>query len=316
MVNVGWGRKETQFHGKAGKEAALSGGVVRMEVDGEENGQQKAVDDLVGDDGLPRISWRGDGLYFSINSLDPIFSTAKDGAETFLNHRRQVRVYSRNPEIALSTTSEAIMGLEASTSWRPSGNLIASVQRFGPSGSNGGLETGEGGDRGRCDIIFLERNGLRHGEFRLREDKLERYVEGAREVKKGRKEGIPKFEVRELAWNSDSTILAVWISRYSRDESQTQLNGDHIMNSQGQKDSEQDQDSDVVQLWTTNNYHWYLKQEWKPKRSFHEKSTGGKKGSAQQITGRKEKERSAKRFEGLMWHPEKADELWLISKSE
>lgn len=48
---------------------------------------------------------------------------------------------------------------------------------------------------------MLERNGLRHGGFELREDKAD-WEDG---------------RVRELAWNSDSEVLAVWIERKERD---------------------------------------------------------------------------------------------------
>lgn len=65
--------------------------------------------------------------------------------------------------------------LEHGLSWRPSGNLIASSQRL-PH---------------RHDIVFFERNGLRHGEFTLRES--------------------DQHKVIELLWNSDSSILAVWM---------------------------------------------------------------------------------------------------------
>ncbi|KAF9164239.1 hypothetical protein DFQ26_001667 [Actinomortierella ambigua] len=171
-VNVGWGKKETQFHGSEGKVAA-----------------QRKVDASTftyspDDDQRPRLSWRGDGTYFSCSTMDSQYG------------RRVIRVYNR--EAVLQNTSEAVDMLEHSLSWRPSGNLIASSQRL-PH---------------RHDIVFFERNGLRHGEFSLREDK--------------------ETVVKEVLWNCDSTVLAVWLER---------TNGS------------------CVQLWMMNNYHWYLKQE-------------------------------------------------------
>lgn len=59
--------------------------------------------------------------------------------------------------------------------FRPSGNLIVSSQRL-PH---------------RHDIVFLERNGLRHGEFTLREK--------------------TNHKLLEVSWNADSTMLAVWL---------------------------------------------------------------------------------------------------------
>ena len=57
-VSVGWGRKETQFHGRAGKQAAQS-----KQLD---SATLSADDDL-----LPRLSWRGDGAFFCCSTVDP-----------------------------------------------------------------------------------------------------------------------------------------------------------------------------------------------------------------------------------------------------
>ena len=166
QVNVGWGSKQTQFHGSLGKAAART---------------DPASIDSVGsspdDDSQPRISWRGDGSYFSISIL-------QKGDHPSSRKKRVIRVYDRQG--ALQSTSEPVAGLEHPLSWRPSGNLIASSQRFG-------FEGGGAGRPDRHDIVFFERNGLRHGEFRLRES--------------------GRYKVRELLWNSDSDILAVWIER-------------------------------------------------------------------------------------------------------
>mmetsp|Transcript_9953 Transcript_9953/g.30084 ORF Transcript_9953/g.30084 Transcript_9953/m.30084 type:complete len:307 (-) Transcript_9953:9-929(-) len=147
-INVGWGKRETQFQGKAGK-AAIHQPLPDAEVPA--------------DDSAPRISWRGDGEFFAT-------STKPDGCP------RRLRVWDRNG--VLQSTSEKVNGLEQSLAWRPSGNLIASTQRL-PN---------------RHDVVFFERNGLRHGEFTL--------PFAAREV-----------QVIELGWNCDSTVLAVWIER-------------------------------------------------------------------------------------------------------
>ena len=58
FVNVGWGKKETQFHGSLGKSAA------KTETPKVENSISED------DDLLPRISWRGDGSYFVVSVAD------------------------------------------------------------------------------------------------------------------------------------------------------------------------------------------------------------------------------------------------------
>jgi elongator complex protein 1 len=108
-----------------------------------------------------------------------------------------MRVYSRDG--VLDSVSEPVDYFEGPLSWRPAGNIIAGVRSV---------------DDG-AEVIFFERNGLRHGEFKLRLSKDEMTNCGG---------------VKELHWNVDSTVLAVCFARR-------------------------------VQLWTTGNYHYYLKQE-------------------------------------------------------
>ncbi|KAF7721259.1 hypothetical protein EC973_004986 [Apophysomyces ossiformis] len=175
--SVGWGRKETQFHGSAGKQAALH------KVD---TSKFTVSED---DDHMPRVAWRGDGRLFTCSDIDPRKAA------------RVIRVYNR--EGVLQNTSEPVDRLEHVLDWRPSGNLIVSSQRL-PH---------------RHDIVFLEKNGLRHGEFTLRES--------------------TNHKLLEVSWNADSTVLAVWLESELTNSGKTQR---------------------TVQLWTSNNYYWYMKQ--------------------------------------------------------
>ncbi|KAL5004669.1 hypothetical protein ScPMuIL_018125 [Solemya velum] len=124
FITVGWGKKETQFHGSEGKGAA----------------KKKSVDvnpAMFWDDTKPRVSWRGDGQNFVVSSVDP-----STGA-------RKLRVWSR--ECTHLSTSEDVDGVEQSLAWKPSGGLIATSQT----------------KQNKHDIIFFEKNGLRHLEFTL-----------------------------------------------------------------------------------------------------------------------------------------------------
>ncbi|OTB04145.1 hypothetical protein M426DRAFT_164010 [Hypoxylon sp. CI-4A] len=172
-VSVGWGKKETQFQGRGAK--ALRDPTIPEKID------QGTFSP--NDDGSTTISWRGDGAYVAINSVEA-------------GIRRAIRVYSRDG--VLDSVSEPVDGMEGALSWRPAGNLMAGIQRL----------------EDRVDVVFFERNGLRHGQFSLRspEDRSLAYD-----------------QIR-LAWNSDSTVLAVTLD-------------------------------DRIQFWTMGNYHWYLKQE-------------------------------------------------------
>ncbi|NXD28826.1 ELP1 protein, partial [Spelaeornis formosus] len=177
FVALGWGKKETQFHGSEGKQAA-------------HRKQTEVSPAPVWDDGRPQVTWRGDGQFFAVSAICP-----ETGA-------RKVWVWSR--ELVLQSTSEPISGLEQAVSWKPSGNLIASTQE----------------KPNRHDVVFLEKNGLLHGEFTL-------------PFQKG------QVKVNKMLWNADSTILAIWLEDLKVENSNP---------------------STYVQLWTTGNYHWYLKQ--------------------------------------------------------
>uniref|UniRef100_A0A4W4HKP5 Elongator complex protein 1 n=1 Tax=Electrophorus electricus TaxID=8005 RepID=A0A4W4HKP5_ELEEL len=172
FITVGWGKKETQFHGSEGKLAAQRKAAVI----------QPAVP---WDDRRPRITWRGDGQLFAISAICPHTGC------------RKVRVWNR--ECILQATSEVVNGLEQPLCWKPSGSLMASTQRH-PN---------------KHSVVFMEKNGLLHGDFTLPFTK-------------------DQVKVKELLWNSDSTVLAIWLEDLTPGED--------------------------VQLWTVGNSHWYLKQ--------------------------------------------------------
>ncbi|TFK65584.1 IkappaB kinase complex, IKAP component [Pluteus cervinus] len=244
-INVGWGSKQTQFHGSLGKAAAQAP-------------KTTVVGSSPDDDYLPRITWRGDAAYFVISALSP----PPPPNSTSRLRRRILRVYDR--EGRLQTTSEDVGGLECSVAWRPSGNLIASTQRFG------GFDGAGVGREGRHDVIFFERNGLRHGEFSLFVGRTT--ASGKEKAVNDDAGGVVKrrwgYRVKELGWNADSTVLSIWVEH---------------------------DEADVVQLWTTGNYHWYLKQEiWAPKKQTGEPA----------------------RFTSLTWHPEQVLVLRLTTTSQ
>ncbi len=113
--------------------------------------------------------------------------------------RRTIRVYNR--DAVLQSTVETTPGLEHPLAWRPSGNFIATTQRFfGPEfGYGGGV-----GREGRHDIVFFERNGLR----RLEVDG--HWVESPQAPTKDTKGRVTwGYKVVEMSWSCDSNILAI-----------------------------------------------------------------------------------------------------------
>eukprot|EP00055_Hartaetosiga_balthica_P008303 m.30465 g.30465 ORF g.30465 m.30465 type:complete len:1546 (-) comp6230_c0_seq1:74-4711(-) len=188
-INVGWGKKETQFQGKAGKLV----------------NQPKIIAASVPfDDRKPRLSWRGDGQFFATSTYD--------------EDTRVIRIWTREGE--LSATSELIGGLESALAWRPSGNLIASTQRL-PH---------------RHDVVFFERNGLRHGDFSL--------PFAAREM-----------HVVSLSWSCDSSTLCVWCVSLP----EFQEDGEHVFDSQEGVLS--NTKTTHLLFYRSSNYHWYLQQD-------------------------------------------------------
>ncbi|SZF05872.1 unnamed protein product [Blumeria hordei] len=158
QVSVGWGKKETQFQGRGAK--ALKDPTVPEKID---EGTLSPKDDT-----KHRISWRGDGAFVAVSSIQD-------------NKRRVIRVYSRDG--SLESVSEPVDGLEGPLSWRPTGNLISSIQRI----------------QDRVDVVFFERNGLRHGQFSLRLISTDTQ---------------PSDQILDLFWNSDSTVLAVVLTNH------------------------------------------------------------------------------------------------------
>ncbi|KAL0127474.1 hypothetical protein PUN28_005627 [Cardiocondyla obscurior] len=94
FINVGWGKKETQFHGSVGKAAAQA--------------KQEQLIPNEHDNSQTCIAWREDGTLFAVNFLHK---------ETKI---RQFKIFNR--EGVLYYTSEHVNGLEECIAW---GNIIA-----------------------------------------------------------------------------------------------------------------------------------------------------------------------------------------------
>lgn len=210
-VSVGWGKKETQFKGKGArasererdalKHAGLAeNSLLKDPTVGEvERGTLSSADT-----NTAKISWRGDSAYVAVSTAELV--AVQDTGESY--DRRVIRVFSREGE--LESVSEAVDGLEQNLAWRPQGHMAATQRHMREPEDDGEPEVAL-----EClDIVFFEKNGLRHGEFDSRLDETD--------------------TVLDLQWSCDSSVLAVACQRG---------------------------DKRHVQLWTTKNYHWYLKQD-------------------------------------------------------
>lgn len=201
-VTVGWGKKETQFRGK-GARAMEREALASLKASGLVGNQLRdptmpyMVDTGVitaMDNHKTNISWRGDCEFFAVSAVETVDGSSE--AEESIQ-RRVIRVYTRDGQ--LDSASEPVDGMEHGLSWKPQGSLIASMKR-----------TTHIEDENALELIFFERNGLRHGEFDTR---------------------LPLDEkIKQLTWNCSSEVLTIVLE-------------------------------DRIQLWTTKNYHWYLKQD-------------------------------------------------------
>ncbi|KAL3233433.1 hypothetical protein RNJ44_03473 [Nakaseomyces bracarensis] len=180
-VTVGWGKKETQFRGKGARAmerdalASLkASGLVGTELRDPtmpymvDSGETTSLDTKE-----VTISWRGDCEYFAVSTIETVTSTEDEMTEV---NRRAFRVFTRDG--VLDSASEPVDGMEHNLSWKPQGSLIASIQRKTYLDEESSL-----------DLIFFERNGLRHGEFDTR---------------------LPlDEEVRSICWNCNSEVLTI-----------------------------------------------------------------------------------------------------------
>lgn len=180
-VSVGWGKKETQFRGKGARamervalESLKASGLVGNELRDPTMPYRVHSGKITEmDGGKIEISWRGDCEYFVVSSIEKVTDPAKE--EDSMD-RRALRVFTRDG--VLDSASEPIDGMEGNVSWKPQGSLIASIQR----------KTEIVGEES-LDLIFFERNGLRHGEFDTR---------------------LPLDEpVMDICWNSNSELLTI-----------------------------------------------------------------------------------------------------------
>ncbi|KAH9816688.1 IKI3 family-domain-containing protein [Melampsora americana] len=154
---------------------------------------------------------------------------------------RSIKVYSRTASLSSSSTRINPLLLHGPIAWRPEGSIIASSV-YDPSTD-------------KVDIIFFERNGLQRYGFSLKEE-----------------DRVQK--VFALAWNSDSTVLAIGLEKKITDDTSSPVSTQRS-----------------VQLWTRNNYHWYLKSE--VQSDLHPQGI----------------------LNFIMWHPEKPLHLYLGTAS-
>ncbi|GIL52022.1 hypothetical protein Vafri_7984, partial [Volvox africanus] len=185
-----------------------------------------------------RLSWRGDGKFFAIVCRDPTMAAATTapsamkasgpptGAPALPPFR--VRIWDRST-LELHAVCEAAEGLIPLPAWQPNGRHLyvpgeTAVPLAGNSAGGGSAWTATATGSG-ASILLYERNGLRHGDFRLP-------ISGP---------------VWNLAWSCDSELLAVVTAP------QTLTPG---LGAMGENSGEW-----AVQLWHRSNWHWYLKHE-------------------------------------------------------
>nr|XP_027195377.1 elongator complex protein 1-like isoform X2 [Dermatophagoides pteronyssinus] len=160
--------------------------------------EQQTIPLIELDDRKCFIDWKHDDYHYTINFLSP-------------KGYRLLKIFNRDG--ILQHTSESIPGLQKVIAWKPSGSLIASAQLTANS----------------YDIIFFEKNGLKHGQFKLPSCFK-----------------VNEFQIETIAWSYDSSILLVAGFRTTPTI-----------------DTEDERKNKIQEIlfFTQNNYHWYLKQK-------------------------------------------------------
>jgi hypothetical protein len=164
------------------------------------------------------VSWRGDGMQFSMYSVDATDNIAK------------VRLFSKDLELLFEGRSvgdgaqAVVKNLLPAMAYATNGSLIAVAQQRTPK---------------KQQVVFLERSGLRHGEFDLQDPSPP--PEGLAGS------GTGTCCVVHLEWNLESTLLAVVLEHEGSDKAVGESTTAPYR---------------TVQLYHRNNYYWYLKQQW------------------------------------------------------
>ncbi|GIL71049.1 hypothetical protein Vretimale_4117 [Volvox reticuliferus] len=173
-----------------------------------------------------RLSWRGDGKFFAIVCRDPTMAGATAGARVLPPYR--VRIWDRST-FELHAVCEAAEGLMPLPAWQPNGRhlyvpVTTAVSSVDDSAGGGSVQTAMTAELGPL-ILLYERNGLRHGSFRLPSN----------------------GPVWNLAWSCDSELLAVVTAPHALTPG---------FGAVGTGTGEW-----TIQIWHRSNWHWYLKHE-------------------------------------------------------
>ena len=163
------------------------------------------------------FSWRGDGEYLSMITVD-----ADDGLARARVFTKDLELHATGRNVADGPAS-ALKNLDPVVAYATNGSLVALAQQR---------------SRAKLQVVFVERNGLRHGEFDVRCP--------SPDSESG------QWEVQSLHWDMPSTLLAVglrWRGAAGDDDGNGADNG--VATRQP-----------AVQIYYRSNYHWYLKQQW------------------------------------------------------
>eukprot|EP00127_Corallochytrium_limacisporum_P000989 Clim_evm73s33 gene=Clim_evmTU73s33 len=214
-VSVGWGKEETQFKGSGARaEERKAGGTNAIAERVRKDTLAKIHTTHRTQDPRAYIAWRGDDEYFAVNAVDEHEAEGKA-------FERHVRIFNREGQ--LHSLGVEVLGLEGPITWRPDGRMLAAVQRL-PH---------------RYDIIFFERNGLRHNEFSLiHTDAKSKDVKGGGHIVSQAAGSTDVWDVVSITFNESSDALGI-----------------HMQNRL--------QTHSLLQVWKMSNYKWDCQQEYK-----------------------------------------------------
>ena len=126
-----------------------------------------------------------------------------------------------------------LIGMGAATAFAPNGTLVAIAQER---------------VKGKLQVAFIEKNGLRHGDFDIRTPEIS---------EKNKNEGYVSWVINDLHWDVTSSILCVGLGAIKGKGD----NGNGVVldvdTMHGRK-SPPPPAPGVVQFYSRGNYHWYV----------------------------------------------------------
>ncbi|CAK9298499.1 unnamed protein product [Gordionus sp. m RMFG-2023] len=268
-VSLGWGSMTTQFKGSAitkknlkatantyDKLESNSSCIIFNEHENKVQNPTCKTNDFK-EFKNPYISWNvQENRFFAISTFD---ISHKGNKDSDVNGIRKIRIYDRNNEWNIHTTVEYTQNLMRPICWRPDySDLLTTISKP---------------ETPYFNLTFFENNGLKLGGFDLNQYRSceFNFLNGAETTYNSVDKGDAIRETGEIilkiGWNvckysgQDPIVLAILIATEMNLVKTDGLapNGEILCGENRERENEGGYSDTRIELWTSKNYHWYLK---------------------------------------------------------